>query len=158
MGDATLGFDEDPIVDKLMDMDQRVVGINTVYVTKVIGVDGVLNQKWHINSNGSLDVTVVSDTSGRGLNGDAPASVAVGGSSTSVLSSSTTRRSVILSNPSVVGGATIWVRPGGAAAAVGRGVPIFPGGIVVFDKSPNAAFTAISDGASVNVGIGLELD
>lgn len=160
MSDLAIPFDADPVADFKLDFDQRTVNAQLVATTKVILVDGTLNQKAAIDASGNLSVKLSTqslDSTSKGVSGDAPVSIAVSGD-TQLLATATTRRAVWLTNTALAGGPTLWVRIGGGAAIVGRGVPIYPGYTICFDKAPNAAYRAISDGAAATMAIGYEGD
>lgn len=157
MSDGTIGFDEDTAHDYELDVDFRTVAGKTVAVTKLILVDGLTNNKAEVDADRNLIVKVrgVTDVSSRGASGSAPTSQPVGVASTTLLGAGTNRRCVWFTN---TGTTTVWVTPGGAAAATARGIPLYAGMTIGLDASPNAAFTAISESGSNTVAIGIEAD
>lgn len=160
MVDSWIGFDEDASVDKRMDMDARTVGGQTVYVNKIILVDGVTNNKANVNSDGALLVrlgTSITDVTSRGDSGSAPSAVSVvaTGTGSPLLSAAANRRAVWFSN---MGAAVVWVSPTETHPGVGRGIPLNPGDRICFDKSPNAPWSAKSVTGTNDVAILTEDD
>ena len=164
MADVAVPFDVDSAADMYVDFDERTVGATVVRVPKTVLVDGATNNKAAVSPSGGLKVEIQNspanglDVHSRGGGGTA-SSVNVTASSGTLLAAGTTRRTVWFTSKAAPGSAAVvWIRPGGGTAVVGEGIPLVAGATAILDGSPNAGFTAISDGASVAVAIAIEAD
>jgi hypothetical protein len=165
MADARIPFDADIAPDFYLDAESQTKSLGDVLISRVVLTDALENYRAQIFSDRALSVRITRpdgrpvDSTSNGSTGSTPSPATVNTASSTVLAAGTTRRAVWLTNPSTSAADVIWLRLGGGTAVLNQGVPLYPGGTICFDRSPNMAITGISAGATgLPVAIGIEVD
>lgn len=145
-------FNEDSNGDYLVAFAEVGSGSSAYLIPTTVLRDEVGNQL-KFNADGEINVRVMSSSADRGQSG-VNGSVSVGTSNTLILSASSARRSIWLSNTSSSN--TVWISVG-ASASLNSGIMLPPMSTILLDKSPCASVSGVSL-ASTTVAFTAEMD